>query len=131
VLGPGAALYGPNSSNGVLAITTKSPFESKGTTFVLESGFRSTSRDADGESLGDGSEPYYRVGFRHASAGSKVGFKLSGEYLQGQEWRMRDPAEPASLPNRACTPSSAAATSTSRSGTSTPGSTGGRPPAPS
>jgi len=104
VLGPGAALYGPNSSNGVLAITTKSPFESKGTSVTLESGFRSTSRGADGESLGDGSEPYYRVGFRHASAGTKLGFKLSGEYLQGQEWRMRDPAEPASLPNRDCTP---------------------------
>jgi iron complex outermembrane receptor protein len=104
VLGPGAALYGPNSANGVLAITTKSPFESKGTTFALESGFRSTSRDADGESLGDGAEPYYRIGFRHASAWSKVGFKLSGEYLSGQEWRMRDPAEPASLPNRDCTP---------------------------
>lgn len=99
VLGPGAALYGPNSSNGVLAITTKSPFESKGTSFTLESGVRSSSRDADGASLGDGSEPYYRVGFRHASAFSKVGFKLSGEYLQGQEWRMRDPAEPDTLEN--------------------------------
>ena len=100
VLGPGAALYGPNSSNGVLAITTKSPFESKGTTFSLESGFRSSSRDADGNAtLDDGTEPYYRVGFRHASAGSKVGFKLSGEYLQGQEWRMRDLAEPDTLEN--------------------------------
>lgn len=103
VLGPGAALYGPNSSNGVLAITTKSPFESKGTTFAMESGFRSYSRDADGNSLDD-TEPYYRLGFRHASAGSKVGVKLSGEYLQGQEWRMRDPAEPASLPGKTCTP---------------------------
>jgi len=103
VLGPGAALYGPNSSNGVLAITTKSPFDSRGTTVTLESGFRSDSRDADGNSLDNGAG-IYRVGFRHASAGSKLGFKLSGEYLKGTEWRMRDPAEPAALPGRTCTP---------------------------
>jgi hypothetical protein len=24
----------------------------------------------------------------------KFGFKISGEYLKGEEWRMRDPAEP-------------------------------------
>lgn len=32
VLGPGAALYGSNAANGVLAITTKSPFTSRGGT---------------------------------------------------------------------------------------------------
>jgi outer membrane receptor for ferrienterochelin and colicins len=101
VLGPGAALYGPNSSNGVLAITTKSPFESKGTTVSLETGYRSDSRDAAGNSLDNGNG-LYRVGFRHASAGTKLGFKLSGEYLKGTEWKARDPAEPVSLPGREC-----------------------------
>jgi len=32
VLGPAAALYGPNSSSGVMHIVTRSPFESQGTT---------------------------------------------------------------------------------------------------
>jgi len=99
VLGPGAALYGPNSANGVLAITTKSPFDSKGTVFALESGVRAGSQDAAGTSL-DGSQSYYRLGFRHASAGAKVGFKLSGEYLKGTDWLMRDAAEPVSIASK-------------------------------
>ena len=64
VLGPGAALYGPNSANGVLAITTKSPFDSKGTVFALESGVRAGSQDAAGTSL-DGSQSYYQIGRAH------------------------------------------------------------------
>lgn len=99
VLGPGAALYGPNSANGVLAITTKSPFDSKGSVIALESGVRSGSQNAAGDKLDNG-KPYTRLGFRHAMAGSKVGFKLSGEYLQGTDWLMRDPAEPTKLKNQ-------------------------------
>jgi iron complex outermembrane receptor protein len=39
--GPGSALYGPNSANGVLHIITKSPFGSEGTTIGLGGGERS------------------------------------------------------------------------------------------
>lgn len=99
VLGPGAALYGPNSANGVLAVTTKSPFDSKGTVFSLESGVRAGSQNAAGDKLDNG-KPYTRFGFRHATAGKTVGFKLSGEYLQGTDWLMRDPAEPNKLTNQ-------------------------------
>jgi outer membrane receptor for ferrienterochelin and colicins len=38
ILGPGAALYGPNTASGVMSITTKSPFSSPGTTVTLDGG---------------------------------------------------------------------------------------------
>ncbi len=101
VLGPGAALYGPNSAKGVLAITTKSPFTSAGTSLTFETGVRNSSRrpeDATGGSFDDG-HAVWRAGLRHAGTlGEKVGYKISGEYLKGEDWRMRDPAEPTSLP---------------------------------
>jgi iron complex outermembrane receptor protein len=107
VLGPGAALYGPNSANGVLNILTRSPFTSTGTTLALEAGVRagSTERvcgdalcaDPSFNSL-DGAQGLWRVTGRHAMRlGSKVAFKVSGNYLKGTEWQERDPAEPADL----------------------------------
>ncbi|MEC8932192.1 MAG: TonB-dependent receptor plug domain-containing protein, partial [Candidatus Latescibacterota bacterium] len=41
VLGPGAALYGPNSANGVMHLITRSPFTSGGTNVQLGIGERS------------------------------------------------------------------------------------------
>ena len=111
VLGPGAALYGPNSSNGVLAITTKSPFDSKGTTLSVEAGYRADSRYPDcssawygqGANCGtsyDNGTSILRTGIRHAgTVGTKFGYKISGEYLKGTEWNYRDPAEPTPLAN--------------------------------
>ncbi|MEK7380151.1 MAG: TonB-dependent receptor, partial [Gemmatimonadota bacterium] len=102
VLGPGAALYGPNAANGVLNIITKSPISSPGTRITLESGFRSDSRDSLGTSF-DGGNSVLRMGFRHASRLSdKFGFKVSAEILKSEEWRAKDPAEPASLPGKTC-----------------------------
>ncbi|HXV87292.1 MAG TPA: TonB-dependent receptor [Gemmatimonadales bacterium] len=99
VLGPGAALYGPNSAKGVLAITTKSPLTSQGSTLWFESGFRAGSRDAAGNSLDD-PQPIWRAGGRFAVADERVGFKISGEYLKATDWLYRDPAEPLQLPLR-------------------------------
>lgn len=104
VLGPGAALYGPNSANGVLAITTKSPFTSQGTSISLETGYRAASRSPNDPVTGesqkyDGGAGLWRFGMRHAGAGARVGYKLSAEFFQGKEWRMRDPAEPTSVPD--------------------------------
>src|ERR1051325_5327035 len=44
VLGPGAALYGPNTASGVLNILTKSPFTSPGGTLSMEGGARGAER---------------------------------------------------------------------------------------
>lgn len=99
VLGPGAALYGPNASNGVLNILTRSPFTSTGTTLTLEGGARGESRYAVGDTTYTGrGEGLVRVGARHAMRiGTKAAFKVSGSYLRGTDWKMRDPAEPTNL----------------------------------
>lgn len=79
LLGPASALYGPNSANGVLHVITKSPFTSQGTTVSIDGGERSV----------------LRAGIRHAGLiGEKVGFKLSGEVMRGNDWEYVDPAEP-------------------------------------
>jgi iron complex outermembrane receptor protein len=82
LLGPASALYGPNSGNGVLHIITKSPFNSQGTTVTVDGGERNVLRTA----------------LRHAgTAGTKFGYKVSGEYMQGKDWEYTDPAEPVSI----------------------------------
>jgi outer membrane receptor for ferrienterochelin and colicins len=81
--GPAAALYGPNSGNGVLHVITKSPFQSAGTTLTVDGGERS---------LG-------RVSARNAGIfpGNKWAYKLSGEYFTAHDWQYRDPNEPAAF----------------------------------
>ena len=93
VLGPGSALYGPNSANGVMHILTKSPFDARGTVVSIGGGgrdFLNISNRAPG-----GGRNIYLASFRHASVLSpKVGFKISGQYYQGHDWEYYDPAEP-------------------------------------
>jgi outer membrane receptor for ferrienterochelin and colicins len=89
LLGPAAALYGPNSANGVLHIITKSPFSSQGSTLTLDAGERSV----------------LRVAGRHAGVvNDNVGFKLTGEFMRGRDWEFNDPAEPKVFPNTPNTP---------------------------
>lgn len=78
VLGPGSALYGPNSAGGVMHIITKSPFSSKGTTVTIGGGERSI----------------FMASFRHAGIiNQQIGYKISGQYYQGNDWEYFDPAE--------------------------------------
>ncbi len=78
VRGPGSALYGPNSANGVMHIVTRSPIGSEGNAFSLFGGERSLRKAT----------------FRHASSvDGKIGFKVSGEYTKAREWAYEDPAE--------------------------------------
>ncbi len=44
ILGPGAALYGPNTPSGVMSLTTKSPFGTQGTTVTVDGGNQSVLR---------------------------------------------------------------------------------------
>ena len=86
LLGPASALYGPNSANGVLHIITKSPFTSQGTSLTLDGGERSL----------------LRGGLRHAGLiGTKAGYKISGEYFTGTDWKYFDPGEPGTYPAQA------------------------------
>jgi iron complex outermembrane receptor protein len=82
LLGPASALYGPNSGAGVLHVITKSPFSSQGTTLSVQGGEQSIFRGA----------------IRHAgTVGSKFGYKLSGEYMSGEDFKYNDPGEPAQI----------------------------------
>ncbi|MEP6858057.1 MAG: TonB-dependent receptor [Gemmatimonadales bacterium] len=80
VLGPGAALYGPNAAGGVLHIITKSPFTSRASTLTIDGGERDVFRGA----------------VRTAGAvGERFGYKLSYDSFRGNDWRpaQRDPLE--------------------------------------
>jgi outer membrane receptor protein involved in Fe transport len=71
VSGPGSALYGPNSANGVMHILTRSPFNSQGTTV----------------SLGGGERSVLMGSLRHAGVfNEQIGYKLSGGYFRGNDW---------------------------------------------
>jgi outer membrane receptor for ferrienterochelin and colicins len=78
VLGPGAALYGPNTANGVLHLLTKSPLTYQGTVVTTAAGERNL----------------LHTTFRTAHLlGEDFGFKVSGQYLVGNEWQYIDRAE--------------------------------------
>ena len=80
VLGPGSALYGPNTANGIVHVLTKSPLTSQGTSVTLGGGERSV----------------FQSSFRSAFLlGEDFGFKVSGQYLSGEEWGYEDPTEKA------------------------------------
>ncbi|TFB10344.1 TonB-dependent receptor [Candidatus Marinimicrobia bacterium MT.SAG.3] len=79
VLGPGSALYGPNSAGGVFHIITKSPFGSEGTIV----------------SLGGGERSILMGSVRHAvNINDRIGFKVSAQTYQGNDWESVDLAEP-------------------------------------
>jgi len=78
VLGPGSALYGPNTANGVLHIITKSPLDHQGTTATF----------------GGGEQGVIKGSFRTANMlGDDWAYKISGQYLRGDEWEFTDPTE--------------------------------------
>ncbi len=77
-LGPGAALYGPNTTSGVMHIITASPIDRPGSTVSLAGGERSVLHGQ----------------FRHSHALSdNFGFKVSGQYFRGNDFEFVDPAE--------------------------------------
>jgi outer membrane receptor for ferrienterochelin and colicins len=70
LVGPGSALYGPDASNGVLALTTKDPRAFKGATLELTGGNRN----------------YRDIQARYANTFGNFGFKVSGEYQRAKDW---------------------------------------------
>ncbi len=78
VLGPAAALYGPNASQGVVHMITKSPFNSKGGTATVDVGEQSM----------------LRISGRYAgTVGEKFGFKVSAERLKATDFTSVDSVE--------------------------------------
>lgn len=71
VLGPGAALYGPNTASGVMSVTTKSPFQGNGTTVTVDAG----------------NQDFLRGGFRTAwILSDKLAVKGTFDIMRGTEW---------------------------------------------
>ncbi len=77
-LGPGAALYGPNASNGVMHIITPSPIDRPGSAVSLAGGERSLIHGQ------------LRSAHRLSD---NFGFKISGQYQRGNDWEYVDPVE--------------------------------------
>lgn len=84
IRGPGSALYGPNASDGVMHIITKSPLNMRGdhnaeTTIGITGGSRSV----------------WAPSVRHSQKiNDKIGFKISAGYMQGHDFPYYDPREP-------------------------------------
>jgi outer membrane receptor for ferrienterochelin and colicins len=81
VRGPGAALYGPNATAGVMHIITRSPFDSRGTIVSVAGGNRSL----------------FQADARYAGVvGSRLGWKISGQYVHANDFGYIDPIEQSS-----------------------------------
>jgi len=81
--GASSALYGANAFNGILFMTSKSPFKYQGISTYVKTGL--TVQDAAGDNN------YYDVGIRAAHAFSeKFAIKGSLSYLKGTEWYATD-----------------------------------------
>ena len=75
ILGPNAALYGPNAHNGLVHTITKDPRSSQGTTVAL----------------GVGNQSMLSARVRHAQVlNDKLAFKVSGEYTKAEEFEFMD-----------------------------------------
>ena len=75
VLGPSAALYGPNAHNGLVNTISKDPRRTAGTTVAL----------------GVGNQSVFSGRFRHAQViNSKLAFKVTGEYTRGEDFAYVD-----------------------------------------
>lgn len=70
LVGPGAALYGADASNGVVTLTTKDPRQYPGMSFEVSGGNRS----------------YIDVQGRVAGVAGNWGYKVSGEHQSADDW---------------------------------------------
>lgn len=75
ILGPNAALYGPNAHNGLVNTVLKDPRATPGTTIAL----------------GAGNQSMFTSRIRHAQKiNDKWAFKITGEYTRGEEFEFAD-----------------------------------------
>ena len=89
VLGPGAALYGPNTANGVVHLIIRSPLEGSNTT----------------ASVAGGERDIFKGVFRTSHLlNDDFGVKVSGSLFRGQEWPYTDPVEVAAIAQASANP---------------------------
>ena len=96
VLGPGAALYGPNTANGVLHMITKSPLDDQGSTFSIAGGRLPNAKPSSAitnptDTTGGGL--LHITGRTAHKLSDRFGFKISGQYFKADEFFYRDRGE--------------------------------------
>jgi len=80
--GAASALYGPNAIQGIILMNSKSPFEYQGLSASAQLGVTHADGTDDDASL------YNNYQLRWAKAfNNKIAFKITGSYLQAQDWR--------------------------------------------
>ncbi len=83
--GAASALYGPNAVNGILLMTSKSPFRYQGLSATSKLGVMHVDNRFRPAS------PMYEGAIRYAKAfNNKIAFKINASYLGAQDWQARD-----------------------------------------
>ena len=83
--GAASALYGPNAINGLLLMTSKSPFQYQGLSAYAKAGVMSASNRTTQTT------PFYDAAFRYAKAfNNKFAFKVGVSYLTAKDWQATD-----------------------------------------
>ncbi|MCZ2393209.1 MAG: carboxypeptidase-like regulatory domain-containing protein [Chitinophagales bacterium] len=95
VPGAASALYGPNAFNGIMLMSSKSPFDYEGLTVSVKGGVTT----ADNFSYNNSPEkpvnkgevhPLYGADLRYAKVFGKFGFKVTGSYFGATDWLAND-----------------------------------------
>lgn len=86
LVGPGAALYGPDASNGVVTLLSKDPKQFKGLTLETAAG-SNTMNVGDFNNRKPGQVSFSSFQFRYANVWNKIGFKVTGERIFAQDWQ--------------------------------------------
>lgn len=83
--GAASALYGPNAINGLLLMTSKSPFQYQGLSAYAKAGVMSASNRSTATT------PFYDAAFRYAKAfNNRFAFKVGVSYLTAKDWQATD-----------------------------------------
>ncbi|MDN3670945.1 carboxypeptidase-like regulatory domain-containing protein [Echinicola jeungdonensis] len=83
--GASSALYGPNAFNGILLVTSKSPFEYQGLSAYYKQGMNHFNSNAE-EPTG-APRPMYEGSIRYAKAfNNKWAFKINGTFMRATDW---------------------------------------------
>jgi outer membrane receptor protein involved in Fe transport len=83
--GAASALYGPNAINGLLLMTSKSPFQYQGLSAYVKGGVMNASNRSTATT------PFYDAAFRYAKAiNNKLAFKVGVSYLTAKDWQATD-----------------------------------------
>ena len=95
VLGPGSAVYGPNTANGVVHQITTSPIDDPGLVLSVAGGARKQQGSGAGPvAVPDNTKGLFQTQGRLAfKASDKFGIKVSGQFLGGTDFIFIDPDE--------------------------------------